>query len=601
MQPRRRLNLFAFPPETNALFSMLILASIMLALFLGRAFGIFFGTPGSIITIDTTARGLEVTSAYVPVICLSVTFVLAVLGMAFIFYFRYPSEIRRRRKIRPISEKDQGIQEHANRLALQAGLEPPGIEMPPQGLRGTDAQAFGVGKAQRIGLDGGFRILRKTRPDVFNALLRHELAHFANEDVGRSYFSDALWKSIRWVIILPFVLGLLGNVVTGLFLGVLYDDLLQRFFGPAQVIFKLFVQFSFVLIVAAVIWARLLRTREFYADWRAVLWGSQSGLNKIFHEQTEMEKPKTRFKLLKLHPDVKERMDAIEHPETLFNSSPTIVFLAGLLLSFMFVGLYFALSTFLAFAGVFQSIRDSSTGLLYWFARGVLWFGIASLILVVIGLTGWLISGVLLPQIQKQTILELINKQRGWMQYTKMLITALILVAGIEIGFSMTPFDQFAPNDLWGFVVEFFIIAPILVLTAWWYLIYIRFISLRLSATQIGRNFSVWRIRFLKTASVAWAFLFFIPGLFLSRYLSGELREVFLYSSLIWLACTLLLSVAAFGATWAVIRLFFDNRPKECPHCGKVTQHAIPAIESCEHCGHVLGKWLFIQEKTQIG
>ena len=596
MQQRRRLNLFAFPQETNALFSMLIFASIILALFLGRAFGIFFGTPGSMITIDTTARGLEVTSAYLPVICLSAMAAGAVLGTALIFYFRHSSEIRRRREIKPLSEKDQEIQQHANKLAIQAGIEPPGLEMPLQGLRGTDAQAFGVGKGKIIALDGGFRILRKTQPDVFDALLHHELAHFANGDIGRSYFSDALWKSIQWVIILPFVLGLLGNVVIGLFLGVLYDDLLQRFIGPAQVIFKLLVQFNFVLVVAAVIWARLLRTREFYADWRAVLWGSRNGLKKIFHEQTEMEKPKTRFKLLKLHPDAKERMDAIEHPESLFNPSLIIVFLAGLLLAFMFVGLYFALSTFLAFAGVFQSIRDSSTGLLYWFARGILWFGIAVLTLIVIGLTGWLVSVVLLPLIQKQTILELINKQRGWTQSIKMLIAALILVAGIEIGFFMTPFGPFAPNDLWGFMLEIFITAPILILTAWGYLIYIRFISLRLSATQIGRNFSVWRSWFMKTASVVWAFLFFIPGLFLSRYLSGELLEVFLNFSVIWLACTLLISITAFAGTWAVIKLFFDNQPQKCPHCGKVTRHATPAIELCEHCGQVLGEWLFVQE-----
>ena len=186
------------------------------------------------------------------------------------------------------------------------------------------------------------------------------------------------------------------------------------------------------------------------------------------------------------------------------------------------------------------------------------------------------------------------------MQYIKMLITALILVAGIEIGFFMTPFGPFAPNDLWGFMLEIFIIAPILILTAWWYLIYIRFISLRLSATQVGRDFSVWRSRFMKTASVAWAFLFFIPGLFLSRYLSGELLEVFLYVSLIWLAGTLLLSAAVFSATWAVIKLLFDNQPKECPHCGKVTQHAAPAIELCEHCGNGLGEWLFLPENVQI-
>ena len=37
----------------------------------------------------------------------------------------------------------------------------------------------------------------------------------------------------------------------------------------------------------------------------------------------------------------------LEHPEILFNLSPMLVFLAGLLLSFMFVGLYFAFPLFL--------------------------------------------------------------------------------------------------------------------------------------------------------------------------------------------------------------------------------------------------------------
>src|SRR5687768_3778937 len=114
MPSRRRLNLFAFPPETNALFGMLVIASLILTLFLSRAFGIFFGIPGSIISANIAARGLEVTRAYLPVIGLSAAAVLAVLCMGFVFYLRHPSLIRRRRKIVPISDKDQEIQEQIN-------------------------------------------------------------------------------------------------------------------------------------------------------------------------------------------------------------------------------------------------------------------------------------------------------------------------------------------------------------------------------------------------------------------------------------------------------------------------------------------------------
>jgi hypothetical protein len=139
----------------------------------------------------------------------------------------------------------------------------------------------------------------------------------------------------------------------------------------------------------------------------------------------------------------------------------------------------------------------------------------------------------------------------------------------------------------------------LLVLIAWWYLIYMRFISLRLSTTQIGRNFSVWRSRFSHIATALWGFLFFIPGLFLSRFLSGGLLEVFMYASLIWLASTCLLSLTTFGASWVAIRLLFDNELKICPHCGKITQHTAPAIELCEHCGGTLGEWLFVASSDE--
>ena len=598
MRPRRRLNLFAFMPETDALFGMLMIASIALALFLGVAFGAFFGISNPSSGIEITTRGLEATRAYLPVICLSGGAVSAVLCLACVLYFRHPSEIRRRRKIAPLSGKDQELQDQVDKLAIRTGLKQLEIEMPPQGLRGTDAQAFGVGKAHRIALDGGFRVLRKTKPDVFIALLHHELAHFANGDVGRSYLSDALWKSIRWMIILPFAIGFFGKIIIGLYLGVVYGDLLQRVIGPALVILKLLVQFSLVTVVTAAIWARLLRTREFYADWRAALWGSQGGLNKIFQEETETEIPKTRLTMLKLHPDAKDRMKVIQHPEALFKISPLLVFLAGVLLSFLFASLYFSLASILAFAGVFQAIRDASTGLLYWLARGILWLGIISVLLLVFGSISWFINGVLLPQIQKQVALELFEKQRGLIRYIKLLISATILVAGIEIGFAITPFGPFAPNDLWGVVVEIFIITPILAITAWWYLAYIKFISFRLFATQVGNIFSPWKSRFIKTASALWVLFFFIPGLFLTRYLSGELLEVFLYFSLIWLASTFLLSTVVFVASWAIIKLFFDNQPQKCPHCGKFTQQKVPAVGLCEHCEGVLGEWLFVPEKV---
>jgi Zn-dependent protease with chaperone function len=598
MQQRRRLNLFAHPPETNALFSMLILASLMLALFSGNVWRMYWGIQDPLDSIGITSQRFEVTRAFLSVTCLSGIATLGTLGLAVLFYLRHPSRIRRRRNVQALSEKDRVIQEQISNLSSQAGVNSPTVEMPLTGLKGSDAQAFGIGKKRSIALDGVFIILMKTKPDIFNALLRHELAHFANNDISRSYFSDALWKSIRWLLVIPFLFMLAAIVIQGFYFGIFGGGDLELAIASIPGVIGLFIQWGFVLGIAGLIWARLLRTREFYADWRAAIWGSENGLQQILREEAEKRSSKTRFGLWKFHPDAKERLEALERPEILFQSSPTIFFLAGLLLSFIFTGLYFSFAAFITFAESILILRDSASGLLYWILTTIWWAGFAFLILLLFGLTGWLVNAVILPQVQKQTILDLLHKQSGWLQYGKLLIPSFILVTGIELGFFMTPFSQLAPNDLLGILIELFIILPILTCFAWWYLIYIKFVAARLLITQAGKDFSVWRSRFISMASSLWIFFFLIPGILLTRFLDESFREVFTYLSVGWLIFTLLFSPLIFGATWTLIKLLFENQSRKCPHCGKPTQRAAPAIESCEHCGGVLGEWLFISEQS---
>jgi hypothetical protein len=595
MAPRRRLNLFAFPPETNALFSMLIVASITLALFSGSVIRFFSDIGDPVASVDLTSQRFEVASAFLSVTCLSSMAAFGTLCLALLFYIRHPRQIRQRRNIRGLTEKDQPIQEHANKLALQAGVNAPTVEMPLHGLRGSDAQAFGVGKGQVIALDGGFRILRKTKPDLFNALVRHELAHFANADVGRSYFSDALWKAIRWLLVFPFLLVISGTMISRFIAGILNRDLFEFLGYSIPIAFSLVIQWSFVLTIAGIIWSRLLRTREFYADWKAARWGSEKSLQEILQEQIEKVNSKARIPLWKFHPDARERLSILEDPKLLFKLSPVMIFLAGLLLSFIFAGLYFSFAAFIAFAENILTLRDATSGLFYWVLTGIWWGGFVVLILLVFGLTGWLVNSVLLPQIQKQAILDLLNRQSGWMPYIRLGIPAVILVAGIELGFFMTPFSQLAPRDILGILIELFIILPVLTCVAWWYLIYIKFVASRLSATQIGKYFSIGRGRFIRIASAIWVFLFLMPGLLLSRFLDLGF-PYFLYFNVGWLVFTLLLSPFAFAASLALIRLFFENQPTKCPHCGNITRHVVPVRELCDQCGGVLGEWLFVPE-----
>lgn len=91
MQPRRRLNLFAFPPETNALFSMLIFASIMLALFSGSALRLYWGIENPLTSLDITSQRLELTSASLWVFCLSGIAAVGTLGLAFFSTIPFPN------------------------------------------------------------------------------------------------------------------------------------------------------------------------------------------------------------------------------------------------------------------------------------------------------------------------------------------------------------------------------------------------------------------------------------------------------------------------------------------------------------------------------
>jgi hypothetical protein len=387
-------------------------------------------------------------------------------------------------------------------------------------------------------------------------------------------------------------------VIQGFFIGIFGGGDLSLAIASIPGVLGVFIQWGFVLSIAGLIWARLLRTREFYADWRASIWGSQDGLQEILREEAEKGSSKTRFPLWKFHPDARERLEILEHPEILFKSSLTSLFLAGLLLAFIFAGLYFSFAAFITFAEAILILRDSASGLLYWILTAIWWGGFALLIFLLFGLTGWPVNAVILPQIQKQTSLDLLHRQSGWLQYGRMLIPAIVLMTGIELGFFMTPFRQLAPNDFLGIGIELFIILPVLTGLAWWYLIYIKFVAARLLGTQAGKHLSIWRRRFMNAASHLWIFLFFIPGILLTRFLDESFREVFSYLSVGWLTFTFLVSPLVLGATWAIIKIFVENQARTCPHCGKITRHQQPALGLCEHCGGVLGEWLFIPEKS---
>ncbi len=105
---------------------------------------------------------------------------------------------------------------------------------------------------------------RPTRP-AFRAILRHELAHIRNRDVGITYFTIAIWYAFLLVAVLPFALTLLDEGVGSIF----------------SVTWRLLVLAALVYLTRNAV----LRSREVYADVRAsVSDGPDGALRRVLAE-----------------------------------------------------------------------------------------------------------------------------------------------------------------------------------------------------------------------------------------------------------------------------------------------------------------------------
>jgi len=120
------------------------------------------------------------------------------------------------------------------------------------------------------------RVLLRKFPETFRAVVRHELAHIVNRDIGRTYYAQSLWISVVLVTIVPLlVLGafaVLRSTFVTITDRVSIADLRHFFLEKYPTYFWLIIQSLGLIGVVAWIWASILRTRESYADWRAALW-----------------------------------------------------------------------------------------------------------------------------------------------------------------------------------------------------------------------------------------------------------------------------------------------------------------------------------------
>ncbi len=625
----RRLNPFAFPPETNVRFILLIVAAVMLAFNLGVLLPIATNLERPLsavdpIALDTPSSGdeffIQTQTQYLSYLlellqylAFPTLLLLSVFTLAMLIYRTHPARIRRRRALKPLSsDQDGALHRKTRHLAQTVGVRPtPTVEL-GKGMRSQNGQAFGLRNRYAIRLDQGLRLLLRKSPSAFRAIFLHELAHLANHDVGRTYFAQALWTAVVVLTIVPLSIALGASFIQG-FVSRLLNGTMdwQRFFFTNIPTFSIIaLQIGATVAIVAAIRASLLRVREVYADWRAALWGAEAQMAGILRQSTRKEKSERRVRPWRLHPTAKERLAALRTPSMLFRVTPDLPFIAGLLLGILMsgliafelpaaIGILAGLQALVAGLAVEASSNSSMFLLRLAFLVGTIGMGVLviSVLASVLGM-GYLVSGTVGLQVQREAVADLSNGRRGFLSYVRLLVPAALIALGIEIGFLVVPLALLSPvglalGETLDNPLKLLLPIPWMVAVAastWLGLIYTRYFAARLFGAHVGASPPKWKRRLLTLA---------LSGLLLIGYLPLLAARILILLSpgedltpvMIALPAGLLLNLVAFGGTWLIIWAIRFVRRSRCPACRETTP-SIAVGRACERCGHELTPWL---------
>lgn len=592
-----RLNPFALPSETDALFRLLVTAAWMVAIMLSLVFMLALNPEasfngGMLLTVGPDQRAGFVREILPSVLSASVT-TSVLFGLAYALYRSYPRRIRRRKQLEPLTpDKDPVFFSAIGQLIQQTGLTPaPSLEV-GAGLSGL---AFDYRPHSAIALDGsprGLRLQLRKAPESVQAIVLHEAAHIANRDVERFYFAQALWTAVVPVVVIPLLAWVLVTGI-GSIAGLVSQG--QSALEPLSLMLVTAAQVAIMLGIIGLVRARLLRTREFYADARAVSWGARRGLLKNLSNATAETRRGTGA--WRLHPPAQERIAAIEDPRRLFQFSWVIPFVTGFLLALIMTGLLIAYLP-VALLGLEQirwlrlDLRPAQPVL--WLAARLLWLAMASILLLgPVLLAGVLVTGALGVQVRRQTVSDMVHGATGVRRYLSLAVPAMLVALGMEVGFVAVPLNPLAV-DGWHDVM---ITIPWVLVggaAAFLWLAGYRYLVLNTYKTRVGKDLAKTGDVVLAVVSTALLVAVYLP-LNLARHLlldSGQEMTDAIAAAVTGLRLSTAAYSIFFALTWLVFRIRNASWSPRCPGCGAVTSHKIPIAESCEACRAQLAPWL---------
>ncbi len=595
----QRLNPFAFPPETNAFFTLLAITApvwmLELGQTVGRSLGVVKETDFLAIAVSLEEQGLLVMEP--EELLLPFTLVLLVVLTAIVIFLSHPLRIRHKKKLRQIVRKDDpkfidAIQE----LVELSEVSPsPRIELTTSSPS-VDGQAFGLWRNYSIRLGSQFRLLLRQDAGSFQAIILHELAHIANADVSRTYFTQALWIAVIALTVIP-ALGLL---------------LLPRPRTDMPIDLLFMFKIGGAIIIITAIYSYLLRAREFYADWKAAFWGAERSLTRVLERNIVRKDQGNRWtSLWRLHPTVQERLAVLKDPSELFYVRPVVPFLVGTLPGLMVGGLFSQgklIILLLAVIGtrlqeVFGAdLFNSNWNLILLAFMTFALFAIPGLIIT------YLITHSLGIAVQRQTIANMAAGQAGWPIYMALWKPALLVAIGYQLGGLLTissileriPDLLQRTNGLSYIVLLLLLIITFAFLT-WIGLLYVAVFTRQVLGSHIGKSSPKVKMRLLTLV---------LSGMFLASYIPMVFAQLVIEAAastgdsvilLQWMpavmfaeAMTMLIYLLVFALTWLFVGIARITRQSHCSICGQISRQKYSVGQTCEHCGNELAAWLYV-------
>jgi Zn-dependent protease with chaperone function len=337
-----RLNPFAFPPETDFRFWLLILAVLGASLFTYEL--LYFNVPANQERYFEVARscwqdfssladqtsltalaGMDGAGNCMAAANLDIA-VWGILGLgieialAFGLYWFYPDWKIRKDKLEPLLPEDASdVLAALEDLSQEAGLDKAPVFLWNPLNPAPGGVAFGRLRRYYVALSGGLVTLYYTDSPAFKAVALHELAHIRNKDIDKTYFTVSIWRAYVLAALLPLVLGLLAN--------------------PLGDVFGIAWRAAVLALLVYLTRNAVLRTREVYADVRASSWeGRREALERMVAGLGYAGKHRIQV-LFQVHPDPTYRRMAVHDTSLLFRLSFWDSLATGIAASISFLSL----------------------------------------------------------------------------------------------------------------------------------------------------------------------------------------------------------------------------------------------------------------------